>query len=72
MENLEHIVRQKTRLRWFVHVLPRDKNSIFRRAMELEMEGRNPVSGSKKSWGKVVEEDRRKLNIAEDIAEEAT
>ena len=40
--------------------------------MELEMEGRNPVSGSKKSWGKVVEEDRRKLNIAEDIAEEAT
>ena len=62
VENLEHRLR-KTRLRWFGHVKCRDENSILRRAMELEVEGRRPVGRPKKTWSKVVEEDMRKLNI---------
>ena len=69
VENLEHRLR-KTRLRWFGRVKRRDENSILRRAMELEVEGRRPVGRPKKTWSKVVEEDMRKLNITEDLAED--
>ena len=37
------------RLRWFGHVKRRDENSILRRAMELEVEGRRPVGRPKKT-----------------------
>ena len=57
-------------MRWFDHVKRRDENSILRRAMELEVEGRRPASRPKKTWSKVVEEDMRKLNIMEDMAED--
>ena len=69
VENLRHRLR-KMRLRWFGHVKRRDVNSILRRAMELEVEGRRPVGRRKKTWSKVVEEDMRKLNITEDMAED--
>ena len=65
MENLEHRLRRK-RLKWFGHVKCRDKNSILRSVMELEVEGRRPVRRPKKTWSKVVEEDVRKLKIMED------
>ena len=42
VENLEHRLR-KMWWRWFGHVKHRDENSILRRAMELEVEGRRPV-----------------------------
>ena len=67
--NLEFRLR-KMRLRWFGHVKCRDENSILRRAIELEVEGRSPVGRPKKTWSNVVEEDMRKLNIAEDIVED--
>ena len=38
--------------------------------MELEVEGRRLVGSPKKTWSKVVEEDMRKLNITEDMAED--
>ena len=69
MDSLEHRLR-KTRLRQFGHVKHRDKNSILRRAMELEVEGRRTVGRPKKTWSKIVEEDMRKLNIMEDMAED--
>ena len=69
MEKLEQKLR-KMRLRWFNHVKRRDENSILRRAMELEVEGRRPVGRSKKTWNKVVEDDMKKLNITEDMAED--
>ena len=50
-------------MRWFGHVKCRNENSILRRVMELEVEGRRPVGRPKKTWSKVVEEDRRKFNI---------
>ena len=65
MENLEHRLR-KMRMKWFGHVKRRDENSILRRATELEVEGRRPVGRPKKTF--LVEEDLRKLNIAEDMA----
>ena len=34
-----------------------DENSILRRVMELEAEGRIPVGRPKKIWNKVVEDD---------------
>ena len=46
VENLEHKLG-KTRLRWFGHVKHRDENSILRRAMELEVDGRKPVGRPK-------------------------
>ena len=57
------------RLRWFGHVKRRDENSILRRAMELEVEGRRPVDRPKKTWSKIVE-DMWKLNITEYMAED--
>ena len=47
----------------------KDENSILRRVMELEVEGRRPVGRPKKTWIKVVEEDM-KLNSTEDMAED--
>ena len=38
--------------------------------MELEVKVRRPVGRPKKTWIKVVEEDMRKLNITEDMAED--
>ena len=40
------------RLRWFGHLKRRDENSILRRAMELEVEGRRPVGRPKKTWSR--------------------
>ena len=60
----------KIRLKWFGHLKRRDENSILRRAMELELEGRSPVGRPNKAWSKVVKEDMRKQNITEDMAEE--
>ena len=59
------------RLRGFVYVKHRDDNSTLKSAME--MEDRWPVGSNnrpKKSWSKLVEEGMRKLNIAEDMAED--
>ena len=50
---LEHRLR-KLRLRWFVNVKRRNENSILRRAMELEVEGRRPVGRPKMTWSKVA------------------
>ena len=69
MEKLEHRLR-KTTLRWFGYVKRSDENSILRRAMKMEVEGRRPVGGPKKTWSKVVEKDMRKLNITEGMAED--
>ena len=54
-------------MRWFGHVRHRDENSILRRAMVLELDGRSPVGSPKKTWSKVMEEDMRKLNITEHV-----
>ena len=57
-------------MRWFGHLNCMDENSILTRAMELEVEGRRPIGRPKKTRSKVVEEDMRKLNITEDMAED--
>ena len=44
--------------------------TVLSSAMELEMEGRMPVGRPKKTWSKVGEEDMRKLNIVENLAED--
>ena len=69
VENLEHRLR-KMKLKWFVNVKCRDENSILRSAMALEVEDGRPVGWPKKTCSKVVEEDMRKLNITEDMAED--
>ena len=69
VKHLENRLR-KTRLRWLGHVKRRDDSNILGRVMELEVTGRRPVGRPKKTWSKVVEEDMRKLNITEDMAED--
>ena len=49
------------RLRWLQETKGRDENSILRRVMELEMEGRRPVCRPKKTWSKAVEREMKKL-----------
>ena len=61
---------RRIRLRWFGHVKRREENNILRRVYELEVEGRRPVGRPKKSWRRVVEEDMRRMNITEDMAED--
>ena len=56
MENLEHRL-EKMRFGSFRHVKLRDENSILRRAMELEVEGRRSVGSSKKTWSKDDDDD---------------
>ena len=46
------------------------KIALLRRAMELKVEGRRPVCWPKKTWSKVMQEDMRKLNIMENMAED--
>ena len=48
MENIEHRL-MKMRLRWFGHVKRTDENSVLRRAMDLEVEGRRKVGRKKKT-----------------------
>ena len=55
---------------WSCSVKRRDENSLLRRVMELEVEGRRPVGRQNKTWSKVVEGDMRKLNITKDMAED--
>ena len=55
------------RLRWFGHVKRKDKNSILRRAMELEGK---VVGRPKKTWSKVVGQHMRKLNVTVDMEED--
>ena len=69
LENLDYRL-MKTRLKWFGHVKRRDENSILRRAVELAVRSRRSVRKPKKTWTKVVEDEIRKLNITEDIAED--
>ena len=47
VENPEHRL-SKMGLRLFIYVESRDENSILRRVMELEVEGRKPVDRRKK------------------------
>ena len=54
---------RKMRLRWFGNVKHRDENSILRRTMELEVEGRRLVGRPKKKKKMEVEENMRKVNI---------
>ena len=49
------------RLRWLGNVKRRDENSILRRAMELEVEGRRPVCRPKKTLSKVTSGRRHKV-----------
>ena len=46
-------------MRWFGHVKRKDENSILRRAMELEVEGRRPVGRPNKTWSKVKKKMKR-------------
>ena len=62
------IKEHKVEMVLFGHVTQRNENSILRRVMELEVEGRRAVGRPKKTWSKVVEEDM-KLNIMKDMAE---
>ena len=69
VENIGDSIR-KARLRWFGHVRRREQNNILRRAMNLEVEGRRPVGGPRKTWRKVVEDDMTLLRITEREAED--
>ena len=59
-------LKNEVEMVWSCTVKRSNDNSILRRVIELEVEGRRPVGRPKKTWTKVVKEDIRKLNIMED------
>ena len=61
-------VLRKQRLRWFGHVKRMEENSILRRAMNLQLNGRKPVGRPKKTWQACIKEDLTVLNISEEAA----
>ena len=50
------------RLRWFGYVKRRDENSILRRVMVLEMEGRRPIGRPKKTSSRVEKDEEVKYH----------
>ena len=67
LEEISSVLR-KRRLRWFGHVKRREENSILRRAMNLQINGRKPVGRPKKPWQACIKEDLKLLNISEEAA----
>ena len=60
LEDLKLVLR-KRRLRWFGHVERREEEWI-RKSLVMEVEGKRPRGGPKKTWMKIVERDM--MNMA--------
>ena len=59
VSDLEEHLRQK-RLRWFGHIVRRDKEVEIKKVLELKTEGQRKRGRPVKQWIDVVEEDMKK------------
>ena len=52
-------------VRWYGHVLIKDKNNFLRRALDLKVKGTRIRGRPKNTWIKAVVEQRRKVELNE-------
>ena len=55
-------------VRWYGHVLRKDKNNLLRRALDFEVKGTRKRSRPKKTWQRAVVEQSRKVGLNESDA----
>ena len=55
-------------VRWYGHVLRKDKNNFLRRALDLKVKGTMKKGRPKKTWLKAVLEQSRKVGLNESDA----
>lgn len=67
IEILENKTRSQ-RLRWFGHVKRKEEEDPVSRVVRMEVPGRRPAGGPRKTWRKVINEDLAELNIDEESA----
>ena len=67
VDDLEEDLRQK-RLRWFRHIVRRDKEVEIKNVFELKIEGRRKRGRPVKRWIDVVEEDMKKREVMQQDA----
>ena len=66
-ETIDQLVRANC-VRWFGHVLRKDKNNVLRRALDLKVKGTRKRGRQKKTWQKAVVEQSRKVGQKENDA----
>ncbi len=59
---------REARLRWYGHVVRSEEESIAKRALCLNMEGKRPRGRPKKRWMDRMKEDMKHDNVAPDDA----
>ena len=67
VDDLEEHLRLK-RLRWFGHIVRRDKEVEIKKVFELEIEGWRKRGRSVKQWIDVVKEDMKKRGVVQQDA----
>ena len=50
-------------VRWYGHVLGKDKNNILRRALDFKLKWKRKMGRTKKTWLKAVVEQSRKVGL---------
>ena len=61
---------QANGVKWYGHVVRRDEESIFKKAMMLQMNGQRKRGRPKQTWKRQVEESLKKIGLEKE--EEAT
>ena len=66
-ERVEHLAKANG-VRWYGHVLRKEKDDILRRALAFEVDGVRRRGRPKKTWKKQVEEDIKKIKLKKEDA----
>ena len=59
---------QANEVRWYEHVVRRDKESILKKAMMLQVNGQRKRERPKQTWKKQVEESLKKIGLRKEEA----
>ena len=54
---------QERRLRWFVHVMRKEEESVCRRVMKMEVPGKRRRGRPRKRWKDTLNEDMREKDV---------
>ena len=56
-ETVDQLAKATGEVRWYVHVLRRDDDSVLRVALDLEVSGKRKLGRQQKTWKKSTEEE---------------
>ena len=66
-ETIDQLVKANS-VRWYGHVLGKDRNNFLRRALDFKVKGSMKRVGPKKTWLKLVIEHSRTVGLNESYA----